>query len=220
MVTAVTFFSTSGAMGGRVDGDGIATPPLSFSTFEPGATSIGNRLGFFGAQGAANSPIAVNAYQDRCHIVDYLGADFGVLVQVKFIDANTAEVSGVNFPNPVDIPGGSGTILCRFTDPDTQLVTTQTATFRAVELTAASGVPDISDEPENIDIRALQIQDTNGGAGDTAWTQIAGGGSNSLSLTDQAGEQTVHDFEIAVSASPTAAGRKTDFGFVVDLEFL
>lgn len=220
MVTAVTFFSGSGAMGGRVDADGIATPPLSFATFSPGATNLGNRLGFFGEAGAPSSPVVVSTYQARSHIVDHLGVNLGTLVNIKFTSSTTAEVSGVSFPNPVDTPPGSGTVLCRFTEPTAQLVTTQNATFRAVQLNSHSGVPDISDDPANIDIQAYQIADTNGGAGDTTWSQIAGGGSNSLALTAQAGEQTIHDFEVAVSASPTAAGRKIDFGFVVDLEFL
>lgn len=220
MVKAVTFFSGSGAMGGRDDADGQPTPPLAFAAFSPGATDLANRLGFFGAAGAPSSPVTVNTYQERSHIVDHLGVNLGTLVNIKFTGASDAEVSGVTFPNIEDTVPGSGTVLCRFTEPSTQLVTTQSATFRAVQLNSHSGVPDISDEPSNIDIQAYQIADTNGNAGDSSWTQIAGGASNSLSLANQSGEQTIHDFEVAVSASPTAAGRKIDFGFVVDLEFL
>lgn len=220
MVTAVTFFSCSGAMGGRQDGDGIATPPLSFSTFEPGATDLGNRLGFFGAAGAPTSPITVNSYQDRSHIVDEDGADFGILVNVKYTGSSDASVSGVPFPNIEDIPAASGTILCRFTDPSAGQVITQNATFRAVQMNASSGVPDISVEPSNVNIFAYGAADTQGNAGDSSWTQIAGGASNSLSLDNQSGESMIHDFPVCVSLSPTAAGRKIDFGFVVDLEFL
>lgn len=117
------------------------------------------------------------------------------------------------------IPQASGTLVCRFTEPNGTAVVTQQATFRAVDLTAASGLPDIGDLATGITIQAAQLQDTAGNAGDSSWSEISDGGA-SLSLADQSTEAHVHDYHLIVSASPEVAGRKINFGFYLQLEFL
>jgi hypothetical protein len=199
-------------------GVGHAEPGCEIFNLEAGATASPNRLGFFGSAGAPNGPVIVGQYQDRSHRTDHDGNDLGQLVNVKFTGAGTADVSGVPVSVAI-IPSASGTLLLRFTEPNSTSVVTQQAVFRAINLTAASGAPDVADLATNITIHALQLADTDGFAGDTAWTEISSGGG-SLTLEDQTAEAHVHDYHIAVSASAAIAGRKRNFAFYCQLEFL
>lgn len=226
MVSGIRFFAGSGAMGSTVASlyaAGRATPNLEIFNLEAGADGSPNRMGFFGAAGAPNSAVIVGQYQDRTFRTDALGADLGQMINVKFTGASAAEVSGVSLTqtgHTLDtIPQESGTLLCRFTEPNGTAVVTQQATFRAVNLTAASGLPDISDLATNITVRAAQLADNDGNAGDASWSEISSGGS-ALSLADQSTETAIHDFHLIVSGSPAVAGRKTDFAYYLQLEFL
>lgn len=221
MVSGIRFFACSGAMGGTPSTR--ATPNLEIFNLEPGATSMPNRMGFFGSAGAPNSAVIVGLYQDRTHRVDYVGTDLGQMINVKFLGASAASVSGVPLTSTghtlATIPQNSGTLLARFTEPNNTAVVTQTATFRAVDLTAASGLPDISDLATGITVQAAQLQDTAGNAGDSSWSEISDGGA-ALSLADQSLSSHVHDFHLIISGSPESAGRKIDFGYYLQLEFL
>jgi len=221
MVSGIRFFACSGAMGGTPSTR--ATPNVEIFAFEIGATNSPNRMGFFGSAGAPNSAVIVGQYQDRTHCTDHVGTDRGVMINVKYLGASDASVSGVPLTSTghtlASIPQNSGTLLARFTDPTSTAVVTQTATFRAVNFTAGSGVPDIGDLASNIVIQAAQLQDTAGNAGDASWSQISSGGA-ALALADQSISATVHDFHLIVSGSPSQAGRKIDFGYYLQLEFL
>lgn len=221
MISGVRFFCCSGAMGGTPSTR--ATPNLEIFNLEPGATNNPNRLGFFGSAGAPNSAVIVGQYQDRTHRTNYQGSDLGTMMNVKFTGASSAEVSGVALTATghtlATIPQSSGTLLARFTEPNDTAVITQNATFRAIDLTAASGAPDITDLASNVIVKAAQLQDTHGNAGDASWTNIDDTGA-ALSLADQAGLATVHDYHLIVSLSPSIAGSKTNFGFYLQLEFL
>jgi len=226
MVSGIRFLAGSGAMGNTIAtlyANGMATIGLEIFNFEAGATSSPNRLGFFGANGAPNSAVIVGQYQDRTHRTDHVGTDLGQMINVKFTGASAAEVSGVTLVETghtlATIPQESGTLVCRFTEPNGTDVITQQATFRAVNFTAASGVPDISDLATGITVQAAQLADTNGNAGDASWSEVSSGGA-ALSLADQSTEVPVHDFHMIVAGSPSAAGRKINFGYVVQLEFL
>jgi hypothetical protein len=193
---------------------------LEVFNLNPGDTSSPNRMGFFGLNGAPNSAVIVGQYQDRTHRTNHHGADLGIMINAKFTGASTVEHSGVPFTGGfANIPRESGTLLCRFREPNDTAVITQQATFRAVDFTAASGVPDISDLVNGITVQAAQLQDTSGNASDTTWTEVSSGGAP-LSLADQAIESHIHDFHLLVSGSPTQAGRKTNWGFLCRLEFL
>lgn len=225
MVSGIRFMACSGAMGNTIASlyaAGHATVGLEIFGFEAGATNNPNRMGFFGVAGAPNSAVIVGQYQDRTHVADELGNDFGTMINAKFTGASTVEHSGVPFTAGfAAIPSESGTLLCRFTDPNLGNVITQQATFRAVNFTAGSGVPDISDLATGITIQAAQLQDTAGNAADGSWTEISsGGGPTGLSLADQSLEQSVHDFHLIISGTPSAAGRKINFGYFLQLEFL
>lgn len=226
MVSGIRFFSCSGSLGNTVTSlyaNGKAEPGLEIFNFEISADGSPNRMGFFGSAGAPNSAVIVGQYQDRTHRTHATGADLGQMINVKYLGATSASVSGVPLTSTghtlATIPQASGTLLCRFREPNGTAVVTQQATFRAVQFNASSGVPDISDLADNITIQAAQLQDTSGNAGDSSWTQIANGGS-ALSLADQSLGSHIHDFHLIVSGSPQAAGRKTNFGYYVTLEFL
>jgi len=246
MVSGIRFFAASGAMGqlttGRLtpaayysSGDTLpadrALPNVEIFQFEIGANGSPNRLGFFGSAGAPNSAVIVGQYQDTTFRTNDTGEDLGQCVNVKFTGASTAVHSGVIFTGGLEnIPGESGTLLCRFAEPNSTAVITQQATFRAVDfglpgpatgdtVGAASGVPDITDLASNITIQAAQLPDTHGFSGNTSWSEISDGGA-ALSLSDQAGEANIHDFHLIISGSPAVAGRKIDFGYFLQLEFL
>ena len=226
MVSGIRFIACSGAMGNTqatLEANGMATVQAEIFNIEAFATGDPNRLGFFGSAGAPNSAVIVGQYQDRTHITDEVGTDFGVLINAKFTGASAAEISGVALAvtghTLATIPQASGTVLCRFTEPNNTAVITQSATFRAVNFTAATGVPDIGDLATGITIQAAQLADGHGNAGDASWSEISSGGAP-LGLADQLGEQAVHDFHMIISGTPNAAGRKIDFGYFLQLEFL
>lgn len=223
MVSGIRFFACSGAMGNTVAslyGNGMATIGLEIFNFEIGATNSPNRMGFFGANGAPNSAVIVGQYQDRTHVTDHVGSDLGAMINAKYTGASSVEHSGVPFTAGLaNIPRESGTLLCRFTEPNGTAVITQSATFRAVNFTAGSGVPDIGDLATGVTIQAAQLQDTAGNASDATWSEISSGGS-ALGLADQSLEASVHDFHLLVSGNPSTAGRKTNFGYYLQLEFL
>jgi hypothetical protein len=211
------------AAGGSLPAD-RARPNVEIFNFEISATNSPNRLGFFGANGAPNSPVIVGQFQSRSYRTDHVGADLGEIVNNKFLSSTTAQVSGVNFTASLTLlPPESGTLLARFVEPNSTLVVTRNGVFRVIDLTAGSGAPDIADAADGITVEAAQLQDTHGFAGNTTWTRIDSGGVGSppqLSLADQAGECNLHDYHIIVSASPTAAGRKINFAYYMQLEFL
>lgn len=165
----------------------------------------------------------VGAYQDRSHITDHVGTNLGHLVNTKYTGAMAAEVSGVALTltgHTLDtIPQESGTFLLRFQEPTGALVTTQNGVLRAIDLTTVGSAPDVTDLVNGVTVQAAQLADTDGYSGDTSWTQISDGGS-ALSLEDQAAAQVTHDWHIVVSASPDAAGAKTDWGFYAEIEYL
>ncbi|WP_297653414.1 hypothetical protein [Hydrogenophaga sp.] len=198
----------------------MATIGLEIFNFEISATDSPNRMGFFGSLGAPNSAVIVGQYQDRTHVTDHVGTDLGQMINAKFTGASTVEHSGVPFTGGFsEIPRESGTLLARFTEENNTAVITQSATFRAVNFDAGSGVPDISDLATGITVQAAQLQDTSGNAADAAWSEISSGGA-ALGLADQSIEAAVHDFHLLVSGNPSAAGRKIDFGYFLQLEFL
>lgn len=223
MVSGIRFFACSGAMGNTVASlyaAGKATIGLEIFNIEAGATHSPNRMGFFGVNGAPNSAVIVGQYQDRTHRTDAVGSDLGQMINAKFTGASTVEHSGVPFAGGFsNIPRESGTLLCRFTEPNNTAVTTTNGTFRAVNLTAGSGVPDISDLASNVVIKAAQLQDTAGNAADATWSTISSGGA-AMSLADQSLSAPVHDYHLLVSGSPSIAGRNISFGYYVQLEFL
>ena len=206
---------------------GRADPLIEILNLVAGDKSSPNRMGFFGSNGAPNSAVIVGQYQDTTFRTNDVGAQFGEMINVKYTAATTATVSGTlgtgamfgnNFAI-ANLTNISGTLLARFRESNNTAVITQQATFRAVNLTSTSGMPDVTDLATGITVQAAQLQDTSGGAANSTWTLISSTGA-ALSLTDQSLETHIHDFHLIVAGSPTAAGRKTNFGYFLRLEFL
>ena len=227
MVSGIRFLASSGAYGNTpasliAAGRG-GSPGAEIFSLSPTAPSSPNRLGFFGAGGAPSSPVIVGAYQDRTHITNHVGANLGHLMNIKYTGAMTAEVSGVNLAvtgHTLDtIPRESGTLLVRFQEPNGNNVITQNGVFRAIDLTAASGAPLVTDLVNGVTVQAAQLADMDGFSGDTSWTLISNGGA-ALSLENHTAEHVTHDWHIIVSASPDAAGVKLDWGFYAEVEYL
>jgi hypothetical protein len=226
MTSGIRFMACSGAMGNTqatLYSNGQATTRLEIFGLEPGATDNPNRLGLFGSAGAPNSAVVVGQYQDRTHVTNHGGSNLGHLVNVKYTGATSASVSGVAISvtghTLATIPQASGTLLARFTEPTATAVIVQNATLSAVDLTAASGLPDPSNLADGITVQAAQLQDTAGNAGDSSWTTISSAGA-ALSLADQSMLAVVHDYHLIISGSPSSAGRKIDWGFYMSLEYL
>ena len=224
MTSGIRFMACSGTQGNTVTSlyaNGQATPRFEIFNLEAGATNNPNRMGFFGVNGAPNSAVIVGQYQDRTHVCDETGVNFGALINVKFTGVSSASVSGVAFTAGLtNIPQASGTLLCRFTEPNDTAVITQNATFSAINLTAASGAPNTADlVSTGVTIKAAQLADTQGFAGNTVWQNIDSSGS-ALALNAQNGTASIHDFHLIVSGTPTAAGRKVNFGYLLLLEYL
>lgn len=220
MVSGIRFSACSGIQGGITFDDFGPDLPLEIFQYNSSFLATQNRMGFFGLAGAPSSPVIVGQYQDRTHVTDNAGTDFGVMINVKFTGASDASVSGVSFPNIEDLPGASGTLLLRFREAADTLVVTQNGLFRAIAFVADE--PNTGVRPSDIEIQAFAAADTHGNAGDSSWTQIADGtaGGSDLSLSNQTGETSVHDYVVAVSATPQTIGTKTAFGFFVQIEFL
>jgi len=244
MVSGIRFFACSGAMGmfgdlgeksiGQVYDERAAanldpgTPLLEIFQLVPGPVlGVPTRVGFFGSAGAPNSAVIVGQYQDTTFRTDEVGSEFGEMINAKYVGASAVELSGTLGTGPMfgssfavgSVPNASGTLLARFTESNGTAVVTQTATFRAVNLNAVDAMPDLNDLATGITVRASQLQDTAGNAADASWAEVSSGGA-ALSLADQSLEQYIHDFHLLVSGSPTAAGKKINFGYYLQLEFL
>lgn len=224
MISGVRAFGCSG-IHGQNGTQARPEPGAEIFALIPGDTSSPTFVGFFGGLGAPSSPIVVGQYNERTHRTNHSGANLGHLINVKFTGTSSAEVSGVPLTSTghtlATIPQISGTLLCRFREPNDSAVTTSNGFFYAVKLNSNSGVPDISDDPADIIIKAAQLADTAGNAGDSSWTTIADGtdsGSNSLGLADQSVSATIHDWHIIISASPQAAGTLR-WGFALVVEY-
>lgn len=212
MVSGIRYLFASGCFGGI----SVQEPPDIFQ-YDANFQSDPNRIGFMGA---TFGPVIVGTYQERSIRTNNAGTNFGQLINVKYTSNTAAEVSGVPFPNITDLPGASGTVLLRFKEPSNTAVMTQNGFFRAIRFSGTTPINGL--KPLNIDIRAFKAKDTHGNAGDSAWTQLADGvgGGSDLSLTNHSSAVSIHDYPIAVSATPQAAGTNTSFGFLSQLEYL
>ncbi len=95
-------------------------------------------------------------------------------------------------------------------------IATQNTTFRTFDKTS------IDDAPSGVDVYAAEVRTEFGpvGSGDTFWTPNLGGSGVILTLDDQGDAATTHNWWLALSASPTTIGEKTNFAFYFETEFL
>jgi hypothetical protein len=195
---------------------------FNFEQTQAEVTNTPNRLGFFGAAGAPNGSIVVGQHYQRTHRTDHLGTDLGEGIAVRFSNSTLTTVSGVEVLVENVLPQ-SGVLLARFKESNGTAVITQNAKFRAINLNASHAAPDTSTAAAvtNVVVYAAELANTIGFAGNTSWTQIdATSTPKELSLQNQSGEADVHDWSIIISVNPSAAGRKIDWAFYLETEFL
>lgn len=191
----------------------------------------GSGLGFFGSAGFGSS-VKVGFWQGRTFITDGAGINQGPEVaNVQYLNAGSGILGQAGTGNALTtIPNYQSTLNVRFNydTPVQTLLATLQIYDRVNPNNPASGVTTMCAQ-----IIHPSITQANNGSGDTVWTNVggsgvvlnlcpspgvsglyAGNGSNSTKTDTQ------HDWYIAMSASPTTIGSKTQYGALVSLEFM
>lgn len=178
----------------------------------PAASGGFNTVGFFGA--SFGFSIRVGEFNQTTIRTNANGtSNGGSMPNTRFASATGAWV-GLSEIHLEEIEDSESTIGIRLITDST--VGTQNASFRAFDRS------NINNDPSGVTIRAAQILKPNPvirGSGDASWTAIAGSGVT-LSLADQNGAATTHDWYIALTATPNSIGEKTNIGFYFETEFL
>lgn len=220
MAAAITFYAGSG----NAELNDISTP--------------GSGLGFYGA--SFGTSVQVGQYQDTTFITNSNGSvNGGNANNNKYV----GNMSGVELNGAAAVvlsgltPSSDATVNIRFTN-DTA-VRTQNVEARIFDRTNkdnnASGV---TCQVAELLVGASGTDQATAGSGSReAWVssehgwQALGGSGTTLTLLSSAGsgglsvsgnltEDTRHDWYLALSATPTSIGSKTQFGLFCELEFL
>ncbi len=191
----------------------------------------GSGLGFYGDGGFAFT-VSVSSWQGRTFITNSNCTTQGAEVDnIKYLNLGSGIIgqtgSGVGL---TVIPNYLATLNIRFTH--SSAVQVQNPEVRIYDRSnvnnPASGVTCAVAE-----IIHPSITQTNNGSGDTTWSFLTGS-SVTLSLAPSPGvsghyagngsnstrADTVHDWFLAISASPDSIGSKTQFGLYMSLEYL
>ena len=182
---------------------------------QPAASGGLNTAGFFGS--AFGFSIRVGEYNNTTYRTNSNGtSDGGALPNTRFANTSGAFVgSELVATELLEVDNAEATINILLTTD--AAIQTQNSKLRAFDRT------DINNNPSGVVIRAAEIakdQSVVRGSGDTSWTVIAGSG-NVLSLADQTTADFVaHNWFIALTATPTSIGEKTNIGFYFETEFL
>ncbi len=223
-MNTLTFLAPSGSVASNTVNGLVIIEQLEI----PGNTSGANHVGFFGAGGPEGIPFAVivSRYQDATFITNTSGFNLGrdpyglpgsgELINHKFVDTSTANVSGTGEVSLINVTRPSGTLLVRFLASGTTEVRTQNAILYTVVLNASSGVDDVTSVVAGLKVQGYEPEV------DSTWTQTAGAGAidNRLLILDHDVAELQHDFFVGLSASPENVGERNDFGFFMVIEFL
>jgi hypothetical protein len=180
----------------------------------PAESGNNDTLGFFGA--GFGFSIRVGEWNQSSFVTNDNGTtNFGQVPNLRFANTSGTFVAGETVARELlEVDNDEATLRIRLnTDSSVQ---TQNASFRAFDRLS------INSNPSGVTIRAAEIDKPNPsvrGSGDTFWTTIAGSGST-LALADQTAASSVHDWYLAITASPTSIGEKTSIGYYVESEFL
>lgn len=185
-------------------------------------------LGFYGASGFGYS-VPVGQYQGRTYITDATGVVEGPECDnIKYSDATHAILGQVGTPVLLtEIPNYLATLKIHFTSDDP--VRVENAAVRIFDRT------DIDEGPVGVTCKVAEIihlddvQNDNG-SGDASWHTPAGS-SDIVDLISSPGESgirpdgedtldTIHDWFLAISASPDTIGSKTEFALYFEMEYL
>jgi len=181
----------------------------------PAASGGLNTLGFFGSNFGFS--IRVGEYNNTSFRTNQNGtSNGGALPNLRYANVSGAYVAGELTATELREVDNDETTL-KITLVTDNAIQTQNASLRAFDRV------DIDNNPSGVTIRAAEVRKFltgDRGSGNTNWSTIAGSGST-LSLYDQiTADFTTHDFFIALSATPTSIGEKTNIGFYFETEFL
>lgn len=178
------------------------------TTTPTGDKTIGatDKFGLYGS--AFNNAIVVGSYQDSTHAENNSNSELCAgaphMNNTKYVDSTHVSINGAgsaalasNVPTNAQCP-----LKLNFSHGSS--VATSAATFWADDGTTAAT------PPTEVTFQAIEKSNT-------TWVN-AGGSGSALSLADQA-TGTSHDFYIAFSNSPTAAGVKTAYRMQIQLTY-
>lgn len=202
----------------------------------------GSGLGFFGAAGFGSS-VTVSAYNDKTYITNGAGTIQGAECDnVKFANSGSGYVAGASSGISLTcIPNYQATLQLRFShDSAVQVSNVKLRIYdRSNVDNPASGV--------TVKVAELihpNITQDNSGSGDTVWigtsvngqtgTATVGGSGIVVTLANSPGpsglfagngsnsslSNKVHDWYVAISASPDSIGSKTLFGLFCECDYL
>lgn len=181
----------------------------------PAASGGLNTVGFFGA--SFGFSVRVGEFQTTTFRTNANGTSNGSqLPNVRFANTSGAFVgASIIAEELLEIENNQATILIRLNTDNA--IKTQNSKFRAFDRV------NINNNPSGVTIQAAEIQKDQPlvrGSGDQFWQSIFGSGSV-LDLADQTTvNATQHEHFVALSATPTSIGEKTDIGFYYETEFL
>jgi hypothetical protein len=216
---------------------------MALIQFLAGANAIndlgGSGLGFYGP-GNFGTSVQVGAFQDNTYITDSTGAINGPQANnIKYVHPNSGQLPTNVILGLTDIPNSQATLQIRFSH--TSPVRVQNATVRIYDRN------NINNPAVGVTTKVAQLihpwtsSQPSGplGSGDTHWWSPGGSGGtyngrdydgpvalapspgtsgwspNGANTTDM-----IHDWYLAIAASPDSIGSKLNFGLYTSLEYL
>lgn len=205
----------------------ISFKALNLGTWKDIASS---GLGFYGS-GSFGASVAVGAYQDSTYITDAAGAaNGGSGNNIKYVATTSGQVAGGLNLNVLDIPNEYASLNVCFTS--TSSVQVRNAELRIYDrVTPANPASGVVTQAIELLHPSLTVSGSLG-SGESTWTTP--GGVTTLPLAQSPGisglealdgvtsttPDTQHDWYIALSASPSTIGSKTQYGLYVSCEYL
>lgn len=181
----------------------------------------GSGLGFYGS--SFGSAIRVNEYNQTTFITNSNGTVQGPRTNnVRYVSATTGLVNELTNLNLLQIPNQSGTLNIRIAS-DSPISTQNARLYGTDRVSSSNG-------PSGVTLRGAEIIHpwatyTPAGSGSSSWVNL-NGISSYLSLSSSPGisglvpgSSAIHDYYIALSASPSSIGSKTQFGFLFEVEY-
>ncbi len=182
---------------------------------QPAASGGLNTLGIYGSNFGFS--IRVGEYNNTCFRTNSNGtSNGGALPNTRFANVSGAFVGPeLTATELLEVDNTESTLKITLTTD--AAIQTQNSKLRAFDRVS------IDSNPSGVTIRAAEIRKHMTlvrGSGDTNWTVIAGSGAV-LDLADQTtADFTTHDWYMALTATPTSIGEKTNIGFYFETEFL
>lgn len=194
----------------------------------------GSGIGFYGTN-AFGDAVSVGAYQRRTFVTNSNGTAQGPQCNnIFWTHANSGTLGQAGgSTNLTSIPNDQSTLKIRFTH-DTA-VRTQNAKLYIYDRNFSSDFeqhPATGVTTQVCEIRHVDPVIGAGGSGYTAWATFlatttgtiaplsASPGSGGLSPSGSSTQSTLHDWFIALSATPNSIGSKTQYGLAVSTEYV